>query len=59
LAIFHLAAKMGIAASLVQSWERNELTPTEADWRALATVLSLETGLLKPSSPTVHCCVGI
>jgi ribosome-binding protein aMBF1 (putative translation factor) len=43
LAPGHLAAKMGIASTLVRSWEHDQLLPTEDQWEALAGILRMDS----------------
>jgi transcriptional regulator with XRE-family HTH domain len=40
---FHVAVKMGIAASLVLSWERGTETPNERQWQTLSNLLSFDS----------------
>jgi DNA-binding transcriptional regulator YiaG len=45
---YQVAAKLGIAASLVSAWERGTSTPDERQWQSLSTLLSFDAGVNFP-----------
>ena len=59
LSLAELAEKLALSDRTLRAWERGKLVPTEAEWRALATVLALGSGLPRPPSPPVESSVGL
>jgi ribosome-binding protein aMBF1 (putative translation factor) len=45
---YQVAAKLGIAASLISAWERDTSAPDERQWQSLGTLLSFDTGVNFP-----------
>jgi ribosome-binding protein aMBF1 (putative translation factor) len=45
---YQVAAKMGIAASLISAWERGTSAPDERQWQSLSTLLSFDAGVNFP-----------
>ena len=45
---FQVAAKLGIAASLVSAWERGASMPDEKQWQSLSGLLSFDAGVNFP-----------
>ena len=38
-----LAVKSGVSVRKVKAWEHDHITPTEAEWQVLATILRLDS----------------